>query len=163
MDIFHLAVGELLQGELRTNARTLLLVFQVNCPGCFSYALPLAEAIHRDEDRLGLSVLALSTAFEDFELNTLENTHALVDRGDLVGETQRTLGMRKYPGTISFPVATDLGMEHGVGETFTANRLMGTPSWIVLEPDRRVLSRHFGELPMSFANPQRRRASTSAQ
>ena len=39
-------------------------------------------------------------------------------------------------------------MEHGVGETFAANGLMGTPSWIVLEPGGRVLAHHFGRLPV---------------
>ncbi len=151
MDDFHLAVGECLQGSFELRTRALLLVFQVNCPGCFRYALPLAEAIHRDGDRLGLSVLALSTAFEDFDLNSVDNTRALVERGELVGEAQRALGVRTYPGTISFPVATDRGMERGVGETFAANGLMGTPSWIVLEPDRRVVSHHFGQFPMSVA------------
>lgn len=148
LDRFHLAVGDVIQGELNLDSRTLLLVFQVNCPGCFTYALPLAEAIHRSSNRLGLSVVALSTAFEDFELNTVEHTRALVERGALFGETRRALGTDTYDGTITFPVAVDAGMENGVGETFAANVLRGTPSWLVLEPDGTLLGSYFGQLPI---------------
>jgi hypothetical protein len=129
-------------------SRTLLLVFQVNCPGCFTYALPLAEAIHRDSNRLGLSVKALSTAFEDFDLNTAEHTRSLVEKGILVGESKHALGTEKYGGTISFPVGVDAGIAHGMGETFATNRLRGTPSWLVLEPDGTLLASYFGQLPL---------------
>lgn len=147
-DRFHLAVGEVIQGDMALNARTLLLVFQVNCPGCFTYALPLAEAIHRDSSRLGLSVKALSTAFEDFDLNTANHTRALVDGGTLVGETKRALGTDTYQGTISFPVGVDAGIERGNGETFVSNHLRGTPSWLVLEPNGTLLASYFGQLPL---------------
>ena len=147
-DQFHLAVGEVLQGDMALDSRTLLLVFQVNCPGCFTYALPLAEAIHQDSNRLGLRVKALSTAFEDFELNTPDHTRLLVEKGTLVGETRKSLGTDTYDGTISFPVGFDAQMDNRVGETFAANYLRGTPSWIVLEPDGKVLASYFGQLPL---------------
>ena len=148
LERFHLAMGEVLQGSFELDSRTLLLVFQVNCPGCFTYALPLAEAVHRDSSRLGLSVMAISTAFEDFELNTAEHTRALLQTGTLVGETQKALGTDTYDGTLSFPVAVDSGIDRGVGETFASNRVWGTPSWLILEPDGTQLSRHFGRLPI---------------
>lgn len=148
-DLFHLAVGEVVQGAFALGERTLLLVFQVNCPGCFTYALPLAETIHQDRDRLGLTVLGLSTAFEDFELNTVQHTEQLVHQGTLVGETRRVLERDQYENPLSFPVATDAGIQAGVGETFETNRLRGTPSWILLEADGRILSHAFGELPLN--------------
>lgn len=151
MEPLHLDLGEVLQGDASLRTRTVVLVFQVNCPGCFLYALPTAEAIHQERDRLGLSVLAVSTAFEDFSLNTVENTRALVDHGTLVGETKRHLGMSRYPGTLSFSIATDAGMATGVGRTFAVNALMGTPSWIVIEPDGRILDHQLGELRRSRA------------
>ncbi|MEZ4282659.1 MAG: hypothetical protein R3F21_23935 [Myxococcota bacterium] len=145
---FHLAIGTMAQGEIPAGDRLLVLVFQVNCPGCFQYALPTAEAIHRQGDRLGLSVLGLSTAFEDFELNTIGNTRALVERGELVGVTRRVLGSERYSNALSFPVATDARMEHGVGETFARNALPGTPTWILLDEERRRYGQWFGRLPI---------------
>ena len=145
---FHLAVGDVIQGDMSLCTRTLLLVFQVNCPGCFTYALPLAEAIHNQANRLGIAVKALSTAFEDFDLNTVENTRALVEDGTLVGETKGALGRDSYEGSISFPVAVDAGIERGMGETFITNQLRGTPSWLVLEADGTLLASHFGQLPV---------------
>lgn len=62
----------------------LVLVFQVNCPGCFSYALPIASRLEEKID-----VVCIATAFEDFELNTLENLNRLLERGETVGETKK--------------------------------------------------------------------------
>lgn len=149
-DRFHLAVGDVLQGEMTLRSRTLLLVFQVNCPGCFSYALPLAEAIHQDRNRLGLAVMGLSTAFEDFNLNTAAHTRDLLERGTVYGETARSLGSSTYSGSISFPIAVDAGMERGIGETFAENRLRGTPSWLLLEPNGALLAHYFGQLQIEI-------------
>lgn len=143
---FHLAVGAMAQGEIPSGSRLLVLVFQVNCPGCFQYALPTAEAIYSQGDRLGLSVLGLSTAFEDFELNTIGNTRALVESGQVVGATRRVLGSPRYTHSLSFPIATDAGMENGVGETFARNALPGTPTWILLDEQRRLRGQWFGRL-----------------
>jgi len=148
---FRLALGEVLQGEVRLDVRTLLLVFQVNCPGCFQYVLPLAEEVHGARADGGMAVLGISTAFEDFDLNSVENTRALLDVGTVVGETRESLGTDRYGGRISFPVAADAGMDEAVGETFATNRLRGTPSWIILEPDGEVLAHHFGRLPVAEA------------
>ena len=148
---FHLAVGTLVQGEIPSGSRLLVLAFQVNCPGCFHYALPTAEAIHRQGDRLGLS-----TAFEDFELNTVGNTRALVESGHVVGATRLVLGSPRYSHSLSFPIATDAGMEHGVGETFARNALPGTPTWILLDEKRRFRGQRFGRLPIEALSRARR-------
>ncbi|MCR9142946.1 MAG: hypothetical protein NXI24_11885 [bacterium] len=90
--------------------RNLLLVFQVNCPGCFLYALPIAAGLHRDLIHADVRILGLSTAFEDFEWNTLENTRALIQEGRLVGETEKAFAMqdiRALPFALDFPVAFD--------------------------------------------------------
>ena len=151
-DPFRLAMGEVLQGDLKLDVPTLVLVFQVNCPGCLAAALPQAEAIHRERDRLGLQVLALSTAFEDFDLNTVANTRALLEEGRLVGASRAALGRDDYPGELTLPVALDAGMAHGVGETFASNGLLGTPSWILLDSDGRARSRQFGHLHLRPAS-----------
>ena len=101
---------EILRGDFKTGNLNLLLVFQVNCPGCFLQAFPIANQLKKDYSSRGLNVLGLSTAFEDFELNTLENTKRLMTQGELTGETKRILnrlGHKKLPLKIQFDVAFD--------------------------------------------------------
>lgn len=84
----------------------LLFVFQVNCPGCFVYAIPIVNELFQKYNDEHFGILGLSTAFEDFELNTLENTLLLLDKGSLVGVTKQNLG-ETYQHPILFPVAMD--------------------------------------------------------
>ena len=80
-------ITKALQGDFQVKDLNLLLAFQVNCPGCFIYALPLAEKLHHQYgDRL--NVLGLSTAFEDFDLNTADYTQCLLETGEVVGATK---------------------------------------------------------------------------
>ena len=69
----------------------LVEVFQVNCPGCFLYALPKAIQLHETYQEKGLVVIGLATAFEDYDKNTLENLERLVQKGEVIGETLHTL------------------------------------------------------------------------
>jgi len=91
----------------------LVEVFQVNCPGCFLYALPQAIRLHEQYSPLGLSILGIATAFEDFDKNNLENLVSLINHGEVIGETQRLLSQQgllannKLPYRIPFPVAMD--------------------------------------------------------
>lgn len=109
----HIRVEEELQGNFSLQKLNLLLIFQVNCPGCFTHALPLFnELFEQYKNQLGF--LALSTAFEDFDINTKENTKALLEKGELVGETKKMLnqyGKEKLPYPIHFPVAMDEKMK----------------------------------------------------
>lgn len=90
-------------------------VFQVNCPGCFMYGIPEAIDIYNRYRDKGLTMLGMATAFEDYELNTLDNLKKLVTTGEVVGETHRALSMygqlkdgTKLPFKIPFPVGMDL-------------------------------------------------------
>jgi thiol-disulfide isomerase/thioredoxin len=91
----------------------LVEVFQVNCPGCFLYALPQAIDLHQTYADKGLAVLGIATAFEDFDLNTLENLHKLINHSEVIGETFHMLnqhGILKehcLPYRIPFPLAMD--------------------------------------------------------
>ena len=103
-----------LQGNFETDELNVMLVFQVNCPGCFGYALPMANEIYKRFEGDGFRVLGLATAFEDFEYNTEDNAELLLSEGTLVGETKRYLeenGMTELPYSIDFPVASDLYIE----------------------------------------------------
>lgn len=90
-------------------------VFQVNCPGCFMYGIPEAIDIYSRYKDKGLTMLGMATAFEDYELNTLDNLKKLVTTGEVVGETYKALSMygqlkdgAKIPFKIPFPVGMDL-------------------------------------------------------
>ena len=91
-----------------------LEIFQVNCPGCFMYAIPDGIRIHERYKDDGVRVLGLATAFEDFERNTLENLGLLAETGQVMGETRRALAMRgqlqegdRLPYKIPFPLGMD--------------------------------------------------------
>jgi hypothetical protein len=91
----------------------LVEIFQVNCPGCFLYALPQAIDLYRKYSQHGLSVLGVATAFEDFDKNTLENLTRLAKNGEVVGETLRLLSQQnelsagRLTYRIPFPLAMD--------------------------------------------------------
>ncbi|WP_333875190.1 TlpA family protein disulfide reductase [Methylobacter sp.] len=91
----------------------LVEVFQVNCPGCFLYALPQAVDLFRKYSENGLAILGVATAFEDFDKNNLENLTRLVENGEVVGETLRVLSQQgrlnagRLPYPIPFPLAMD--------------------------------------------------------
>lgn len=100
----------MIQGEFSLKRLNLLLVFQVNCPGCFFYALPLFNQLYQDKDLKQCSFLALSTAFEDFDKNTRHNTELMVTDAKLIGETKKEfskLGYDSLPYKVEFPIAMD--------------------------------------------------------
>ncbi|MEQ8580875.1 MAG: hypothetical protein RIC30_06685 [Marinoscillum sp.] len=100
-----LYVENYMAGDHKLGELNLLFTFQVNCPGCFSYGFPLMELL-REKYHDRISFLALSTAFEDYEFNNVENTELLVQEGQLVGETKKMFG-EQLPYPIKIPVAMD--------------------------------------------------------
>jgi hypothetical protein len=89
-------------------------VFQVNCPGCFLYGIPEAIGVYNNIDKRDVKVLGIATAFEDYDKNTLDNLKLLLTKGEVIGETLRTLRMygrlenrNKLPYSIPYPVAMD--------------------------------------------------------
>ena len=57
-----------------------------------------------------MKVMALSTAFEDYEFNTFENTKLLLEDGILVGETKKLLNSNGYD-ELPFPIEFALGFD----------------------------------------------------
>jgi thiol-disulfide isomerase/thioredoxin len=115
----NLHVSEWVQG-LPTNIDknigkvVLVEIFQVNCPGCFMYAIPKAIEIYKNYSRDDVVVLGLATAFEDYDKNTLDNLKLLLTTGQVIGETLNAL--RQYGQLINgnklnykfpFPVGMD--------------------------------------------------------
>jgi len=135
-----LSLSEWVQGEPvnfdQLSGRVVLVeVFQVNCPGCFLYALPQAVDLYQRYSDHGLSVLGVATAFEDFDKNNLKNLTRLIENGEVIGETLRVLSQQgklvagHLPFRIPFPVAMDrlqkrqAGMDPNEIETFINQRI----------------------------------------
>lgn len=113
-----LAVAEWVQGapvnfDQLLRRVVLVEVFQVNCPGCFLYALPAAVDLHRKYADAGLTVLGVATAFEDFNKNTLENLRRLAEHNEVVGETFKALSQHGVleQGRLSYRIPFPLAMD----------------------------------------------------
>ena len=139
MTKFHLSTEQILQGDFTPQSINLMLIFQMNCPGCFIYALPLAAKLY-EQYKNRINILGLSTAFEDFELNTIANTKKLLQSGEMVGVTRQYFlqeQIERYQVPLKFAIAFDC-------ETFHHNFLPGTPSWVVFDQDCNMLVSWFG-------------------
>jgi thiol-disulfide isomerase/thioredoxin len=113
-----LSVSDWVQGgpvnfDQLTGRVVLVEVFQVNCPGCFLYALPQAIYLHERYAGQGLSVLGVATAFEDFDKNNLNNLVRLAETGQVVGETLLALSQRGelIDGCLSYRIPFPLAMD----------------------------------------------------
>ncbi|WP_415884836.1 hypothetical protein ACMXYO_09140 [Neptuniibacter sp. QD37_6] len=130
-----LQLGKVVQGSVAISERNLMLVFQVNCPGCLSRALPMLTKI--SEANKSINCFALSTAFENFNLNNVKTTKALLEQGDLTLHSKRhfaQLGHQKLPYNFELPVVMDWFMpsqtisklEESVFNVFDNERLSKT-------------------------------------
>ena len=180
-----LKFSEIVQGRFSPGELNLMMVMQVNCPGCFLYGIPEMIKLF-NHYKESVSFFALSTAFEDFELNTLENTKRLVEDGHMVGETRKAFQQRGHdrnPFAIPFTVMVDAMVEkeelhhpkfaaHIVGGraelvlahekdewtnslinhfsnfekcgyTFAANLLQGTPTFVLFDKHKEIISAWF--------------------
>lgn len=106
---FHLHIGDMLQGEFELRPINLAFVFQVNCPGCFLYGIPTINSLYQElGDQVG--IIGISTAFENFDLNTEGNTNLLLQEGKTIGATNaylKSIGQQVDQQKILFPVAMD--------------------------------------------------------
>jgi len=83
----------------------LMVLIQPNCPGCIHHCLPVANEVASSKNAL-FDVYCVSTAFEDFEYNTVENTMDLLQNGKLHGASAKALGP-ETKATPTMPVAYD--------------------------------------------------------
>ncbi|NIM24990.1 MAG: redoxin domain-containing protein [Nitrososphaeria archaeon] len=115
----NLGISEWVQGaptnlDQEKDKIVIVEVFQVNCPGCFMYAIPEAINLYNKYKDEGVRFLGIATAFEDFDKNTLDNLKMLAETGEVIGETKDALSMygqlkegNKLPFKIPFPLAMD--------------------------------------------------------
>ena len=107
--IFHLQFAEVVKGEFSPGELNMMMVMQVNCPGCFLYGIPQMKNLD-DHFNNQISFFALATAFEDFELNTIENARKLATDGSVVGETKKAFEQHRLSteyASIPFPLLVD--------------------------------------------------------
>ena len=113
LNIAHWVQGDPITFAELVGKVVLVEVFQINCPGCFLYALPEVIRLHDMFEDQGLVILGLATAFEDYDKNNLENLRALVGSGAVVGETRKALEETSelvdghFRWHLPFPVAMD--------------------------------------------------------
>ena len=115
----NLGISEWVQGaptniDQEKDKIVVVEVFQVNCPGCFMYAIPEAINLYNKYKDEGVRFLGIATAFEDFDKNTLDNLKMLAETGQVIGETKDALSMygqlkegNKLQFKIPFPLAMD--------------------------------------------------------
>ena len=148
-----LRYSEVLNASYELGDFNLMMVFQVNCPGCFMYGFPLMHYIQKQFCGK-MSVMAMSTAFEDFELNTPENTKMLISEGEFVGETlkahQRTPLTWQKP---DFPILIDQQVSREVltDPLFIDSIIQSREEWIDLPDDTKAelvtsITNYFGQL-----------------
>lgn len=152
---FQLKYSEVLQGSFEPAALNLVMVFQVNCPGCFIHGFPLLKELQTHYDDK-LSCFALATAFEDFHLNTAENIKLMANTGELVGETLKAqeAGMFKWDSTnLSVPVLIDEVANQNelihpeFIENIIKNMFNRTKTNVEQENMRATVNNYFSQLP----------------
>lgn len=108
----------------------LIEAFQMLCPGCVSWALPLARKVHQALGASGVTVIGLHTVFEHHDAM---QPHALA------------AFLHEYQ--IRFPVGVDAPRPHGTMPiTMMRWQLDGTPTTLLLDKAGRLRARHFGAI-----------------
>lgn len=106
--------------------------FQMLCPGCVLHGLPLAQQIHEAFPRDQVEVIGLHTVFEHHTAMTPVSLKAF---------------LHEY--RIGFPVGVDTPGAEGKGPlplTMERYGLRGTPSLLIVDPQGRLVSHHFGQI-----------------
>lgn len=107
-----------------------LHAFQMLCPGCVSYGIPQAKAIHAAFPPDKVRVIGLHTVFEH---------HAAM------GPVSLEAFVHEY--RLGFPIAIDTPADDGpIPLTMQAYRLQGTPSLILIDRAGHIRLHHFGQL-----------------
>lgn len=112
MSKLHLSIAKEVQGEFIPKDLNLMIVFQVNCPGCIASAIPLIQNLYESNSH-DIGIVGLSTAFQYYNFNNLENTQRLLNEGHLVDHSLSFMqqhGHDTLPYKITFPILMDAKM-----------------------------------------------------
>ncbi len=112
--------------ELRGRV-VMLETFQMLCPGCVAYGLPLAQRVHRSFPSTDVTVIGLHTVFEHH---------------DVMGRDALAAFVSEYQ--LEFPIAIDRHENDPVPVTMQRYQLRGTPSTVLIDRDGRIAHSAFG-------------------
>ena len=105
-----------------------LHTFQMLCPGCVQFGIPLAQRMYETFDPKQVAVIGLHTVFEH---------HAVMNRDALA------VFIHEY--NLHFPIGIDKpGDQHGIPLTMREYHLQGTPSIILIDKSGRLRLQKFG-------------------
>lgn len=104
-----------------------LEAFQMLCPGCIYYGLPMAQKITSHFKPEDVAVIGLHTVFE--------HHHAM-------GPEALEVFLKEY--RITFPVGVDEKGDDAMPRTMEAYHMQGTPSTILIDAQGRYRTRYFG-------------------
>ncbi len=107
------------QGRLRV-----IFCFQSWCPGCHSTGFPTLQQLHRDYAGQGVEFAVIQTVFEGHAEN---------------GPEQRAIMQQRYE--LALPLAQDDAHPHP--HTMSDYHSAGTPWWILINRQGRVIYNHF--------------------
>ena len=94
-----------------------LHAFQMLCPGCVQFGIPLAQRMHAEFDPARVAVIGLHTVFEH---------HAVMNRD--------ALEVFAHEYKLHFPIGIDMPDGHqGIPLTMRAYHMQGTPSVILID------------------------------
>ena len=107
----------------------ILYFFQDWCPGCHAHGFPTFVRLAGELSGKGVGLAAIQTVFEGSEVNTF----------DRLRENQRRYGLRVPFGHAAAPASAN-----AMPAIMTAYRSGGTPWFVVIAPDGRVVYDGFG-------------------
>lgn len=119
--------GPLTLDDLRGQV-VVIETFQMLCPGCVAYGLPLAQRIHA-WGHPDIAVIGLHTVFEHHEV---------------MGRTALAAFVGEY--RLRFPIAIDRPSDGDVPRTMQRYGLRGTPSTVVIDRQGNLAGSHFGQV-----------------
>ena len=104
-----------------------LEAFQMLCPGCVAHALPQARRLQETFRPDDVAVVALHTVFEHHAAMTPVALRAFV-----------------HEYRLTFPVGVDAHDDALLPTTFTAYRMRGTPTTVLIDRAGSIRAQHFG-------------------
>lgn len=107
----------------------MLETFQMLCPGCVAYGLPLAQRVHQSFRSSDVTVIGLHTVFEHH---------------DVMGRDALAAFVSEY--RFDFPIGIDRHVAGPIPATMQHYELRGTPSTVLIDRNGRIAHAYFGSV-----------------